>query len=193
MQEQDPIDYGPLAGLIGTWKGNKGKDKSPEADGSTELNDYFETLVFIEAGETSNAEEQTLSAVQYTQLVQRSSTGKIIHREVGYWLWEQGTENVINSLTIPRGLSVLAGGKAITKRSTVFEVEARLNCPNWPITESAFLQTKASTKSLQKKMTLSGDKLQYSQHMILDIYGNEFNHNDHHRLMREVLITDNLS
>ena len=30
------IDYGPLAGLIGTWKGDKGMDVSPEPEGTEE-------------------------------------------------------------------------------------------------------------------------------------------------------------
>jgi len=32
------IDYGPLAGLIGTWTGSKGLDIAPEPDG-TEIDD----------------------------------------------------------------------------------------------------------------------------------------------------------
>lgn len=185
MQTLNLIDYGPLTGLIGIWSGNKGKDLSPEADGTTELNEYYETIVFTEAGETSNAEEEVLSAVQYTQKVQRISSDKIIHQEVGYWLWEQGTDNVIHSLTIPRGLCVLAGGKVVTKNATVFDVEASFDSEQWPITQSVFLQNKAMTKIFKQKMTLSGDKLQYSQHMLLDIYGNSFDHNDHSSLRRQ--------
>ncbi|MEL0658750.1 heme-binding beta-barrel domain-containing protein [Psychromonas arctica] len=185
MQELNSFDYGPLAGLIGIWSGNKGKDLSPEADGSTEHNEYYETIVFTAAGETSNAEEEVLSAVHYTQKVQRISNDKVIHQQTGYWLWEQGTDNVIHSLTIPRGLCVLAGGKVITKNSTVFNVDASFDNENWPITQSAFLKHKAMTKTFNQKMTLSGDKLQYSQHMMLEIYGNSFDHNDHSSLRRQ--------
>ena len=39
------VDYGPLAGLIGTWKGDKGLDVSPEPDGKEE-NPFYETIVF---------------------------------------------------------------------------------------------------------------------------------------------------
>jgi hypothetical protein len=36
------IDYGPLAGLIGTWNGDKGMDVAPEPEG-VERAPYFET------------------------------------------------------------------------------------------------------------------------------------------------------
>ena len=39
MSENNDIDYGPLAGLIGVWKGDKGLDVAPEPDG-TENNPY---------------------------------------------------------------------------------------------------------------------------------------------------------
>ena len=56
------VDYGPLAGLIGNWRGDKGMDISPEPDG-TEENPYYETLVFEAAGDVGNAGEQTLAVV----------------------------------------------------------------------------------------------------------------------------------
>ena len=46
----DGIDYGPLACLVGTWKGDKGMDVSPEPDGSTEESPYFETILFEAIG-----------------------------------------------------------------------------------------------------------------------------------------------
>lgn len=39
------IDYGPLAGLLGTWTGDEGMDLSPEPDG-VERNPYHESLTF---------------------------------------------------------------------------------------------------------------------------------------------------
>ncbi len=37
------IDYGRLAALIGSWRGDKGMDMSPEPEG-TEENPYFRAL-----------------------------------------------------------------------------------------------------------------------------------------------------
>ena len=39
MIDEEYIDYGPLALLIGTWEGDKGVDIAPEPDG-TENNPY---------------------------------------------------------------------------------------------------------------------------------------------------------
>ena len=42
----DGVDYGPLAALVGTWKGAKGVDRAPEPDGE-ERNPYYETAWWI--------------------------------------------------------------------------------------------------------------------------------------------------
>jgi len=178
MQDDNLIDYGPLTGLIGTWSGNKGKDLAPEADGSTEHNEYYETIIFTAAGDTSNAEEETLSAVHYTQKVQRVTNDNVLHQETGYWLWEQGTDKVMHSLTIPRGICVLAGGKAKIGATVILDVEASLDSEQWPITQSAFLQKKAKMKTYKQQVIISGNTLQYTQNIQLDIYGNSFEHND---------------
>ena len=72
MAADDGVDYGPLAGLVGTWKGDKGMDISPEPDG-TEENPYYETIEFDAAGDVTNAESQTLAIVRYHQVVKRKS------------------------------------------------------------------------------------------------------------------------
>ena len=48
----DGIDYGPLAALIGTWKGDKGVDRAPESDGE-ERNPFYETITFEAAGDVT--------------------------------------------------------------------------------------------------------------------------------------------
>ena len=65
------FDYGPLAKLIGTWKGDKGLDIAPEPDGSDENNPYYETITFEAVGDIDNAETQNLTILHYTQVVQR--------------------------------------------------------------------------------------------------------------------------
>lgn len=184
MQEQKLIDYGPLAVLVGTWEGNKGKDLAPEPDG-TEHNEYYETIVFTEAVDLANAEEERLSAVHYTQKVKRISNNKIIHQETGYWMWQQGTDKVMHSLTIPRGICVLAGGTSSQQENTtIFSVAASLDNEQCPIIQSCFLVQKAKTKSYKQQLQVSGNTLQYQQNMLLDIYGREFDHNDKNTLTK---------
>ena len=107
----DGIDYGPLACLIGTWTGDKGIDVSPEPDGRAE-SPYFETLRFEAAGEALNAESQRLAVLRYPQSASRKSTGRPFHDETGYWMWDAAAGVVMHSLAIPRGVCLLAGGKA---------------------------------------------------------------------------------
>lgn len=187
MQTENRIDYGPLTELIGTWMGNKGVDLAPEPDG-TEHNEYYETIIFTEADDLANAEEENLSAVHYVQKVKRITNDKVIHQETGYWIWEQGTDNVIHSLTIPRGICVLAGGKATGKQSesTIFTVEAEVGNEQWPIIQTTFLQQKAKVESYKQQVTLFDNTLHYTQTMVLDIYGRTFEHTDSSTLVKVV-------
>ena len=87
------VDYGPLAALAGTWYGESGTDVAPEPDGK-EINPFHETIVFTPAGDTTNAEEQTLVAMHYHQVVRRKSDHKVFHNETGFWPWEPATGRV---------------------------------------------------------------------------------------------------
>ena len=103
-------DWGPLAGLIGTWKGDKGLDVAPEPDGSEE-SPYYETIVFEAVGNVGNAEIQVLATVRYLQIVRRKSDDEVFHDPTGYWMWDAAAGTVMQSLTIRRAVCVLAGGE----------------------------------------------------------------------------------
>ena len=186
MTIENTVNYGPLTDFIGTWVGNKGTDLSPEPD-ATETNLYTETMVFTEALELDNAEEQSLSAVHYTLKVIRIDGGKVIHQETGYWLWEQETNKVIHSLTIPRGMSVLAGGTYENKadNSIEFNVEATIGESDWQIIQSPFMHKKAKMTQFDQQFVLNKNTLSYSQTMMLDIYGREFAHTDENVLTKQ--------
>lgn len=178
-------DFGPLTGLIGSWYGESGKDVSPEDDGSTELNDYKETLTFEAVEDVDNAEEQELIVVRYEQVVIRIRDGKMIHNESGYYSWDSGQSLLMKSFSIPRGVSVVAGGQIEESESGIkMNLTASKVSQDWQIAESPFMQSKAKTLSYDFKLELSGDTLSYSQQMLLDIYGHEFEHRDKNSLIR---------
>lgn len=186
MNTVDETNYGPLSNLIGTWVGNKGEDIAPEPDG-TEENIYYESMVFTGIGETENAESQLLSVVHYTQVVNRISNDKQIHHETGYWLWEQGSDTVMHSLTIPRGMCVLASGAVEqSENEATLNVSATIDEQDWQIIQSPFMTKNAKLKSYVQQVKVSEDTLSYSQTMMLDIYGNEFEHTDNSVLKREL-------
>ncbi len=164
MEGNDPveIDYGPLSGLIGSWEGRQGMDISPEPDG-TEENPYYETIDFEAAGD-------------------------VFHDQIGYWLWDAGSGTVIQTVTIPRGVSVIAGGSldgaAKGSASIVIEVAAKLGDPDWGIVQSPFMRDNASTLAFRHKITLAGDRLSYAETTRLEIYGRHFEHTDENELVR---------
>ncbi|MEH6454319.1 MAG: heme-binding beta-barrel domain-containing protein [Psychromonas sp.] len=182
-------NYGPLAGLIGRWHGNKGTDVSPEMDGSAEINKYYETIEFTEAFDTTNAEEEVISAVHYMLKVQRISTDKLIHQQTGYWMWNQSTNHVMHSLLIPRGSGLLAGGHIVDQNASndtgiIFNVSANIDDKDWQIMQSPFLHANAKMTQFNQQLILDADTLSYNQTMILDIYGNIFDHKDENTLKR---------
>src|ERR1035437_9321003 len=73
----DGIDYGPLVGLIGTWKSAPsggveaapGQSGSKLREGGPAVSPYYETITYTPAGEAVNASEQHLAALYYRQQV----------------------------------------------------------------------------------------------------------------------------
>ncbi len=176
------VDFGPLAGLVGVWKGDKGMDRSPEPEG-TEENPYYETITFEAVGDVTNAEEQVLAAVRYHQVVSRKSNDKVFHDETGYWIWDAKAGIVMHSLMIPRAVGLLAGGRA-KPTDTKLEVRAALNDPDWGIVQSPFMRDKAKTVAFEHSVSIEGDQLSYSETTHLEIYGKSFDHTDSNTLKR---------
>ncbi|MEH6542674.1 MAG: heme-binding beta-barrel domain-containing protein [Porticoccaceae bacterium] len=188
MGEVEKVNYGPLTELIGVWHGDKGHDVSPEPDG-IENSPYYETITFAAAGDVTNAESQLLTALHYRQIVQRKSNDEIFHDQTGYWIWDAERGMVMHSLTIPRAVSVLAGGifngKENEDGKIVLEVSASLDDKNWKIIQSPFMQENASTTKFDQTLIIGNGKLSYSQTMVLDIYGRIFEHTDKNELLRQ--------
>ena len=177
------VDYGPLTALIGEWRGDQGIDISPEPDG-TEHNPYYETIVFSPACDTDNAEEQCLVAVHYRQTVRRKSNDEVFHDQTGYWIWDAAVNKLMQSLAIPRGVCILAGSEPLTETSNGFTVSADISNPAYTIVQSPFMQHKAKTTAYSHTLQVHGDRLQYSQSIMLDIYGRVFEHKDENVLQR---------
>ncbi len=180
------IDYGPMAALIGVWKGDKGLDVAPEPDGS-ENSPYFETITYTAAGTVSNAESQLLSVLHYRQIVRRKSDQEIFHDQTGYWMWDAKENIIMQSLVIPRAVCVLAGaaysGRKDENNNMIIEVSASLNDKAWNILQSPFMQKNARTSLFRHTITIGKRKMSYSETTMLEIYGKEFTHTDENELM----------
>lgn len=182
----DGVDYGPLHQLVGTWRGEKGLDISPEPDGE-DKNAYYDEITFVPSGGAENAEEQNLVSVRYHQLVRKRSTGKIFHDQIGHWIYEPLTGLITHSLSIPRAVCLLAGGtleQAGTE--TVFRVEAKAGSEDFGIIQSPFMLEKAKTTAFRMTLRISGDEMSYEETTFLDIYDGQFEHTDGNSLLRVV-------
>jgi hypothetical protein len=178
-------ELGPLAVLLGKWQGENGKDIAPDPDG-VEENTYYETLEFKAVPEVDNAEEQTLTTLQYEQYVKRKRDDKVIHHQLGYWTWDAHAEVVCNSFTIARRVAVLAGGSILkSDQQTTFSVSAKKGSACWGIIESEFMRKKASTTAFDQVLKVEGDRLSYQQTTVVDIYGKkQFKHIDENILSK---------
>jgi len=178
------IDYGPLAALVGTWKGDRGIDVAPEPGGD-ERAPYYETIVFEAAGDVTNAGEQTLAVVSYHQVVSRKSNDEVFHDQVGYWLWDAATNGIVESFVIPRGVGIVAEGTlaspADRSQELVFEVSADAR----GVVQAQFMFNRARTTAFTHTLTVSGDEMRYRETTTLDIYGREaYEHTDANTLRR---------
>lgn len=183
----DGLDYGPIACLVGTWKGDRGLDIAPdqeEADG-IERNPFHETITYEAAGDVTNADDQVLAIVRYHQVVIKTETGKQFHDQVGYWTWDSATGVVTESLTIPRACALLAGGTAtVDGNKTTLSVSASLDNKDYTIAQSDYMLEKARTTAFTMVLEVEGNEMTYRESTMLDIYGKEFDHKDKSTLTR---------
>ncbi len=180
----DFSEFGPLIPLIGRWQGDGGLDVAPEPDGDSKT-PYFETIDIEAVGDVENAESQQLWVLRYHQVVSRKADQCVFHDQVGYWMWDPQTQVIMQSLTIPRGLSLLAGGGVSHDGDkSTFKVSAALDNEQWQISQSPFMSNKAKTLAYDITLSVEGDSLEYSQDIILDIYGKHFRHSDNNTLTR---------
>ena len=184
IHSQDQTDYGVLNALIGTWYGESGVDVSPE-EATDETHHYREEMIFEPVRDVDNAEEQELVALRYRQTVIRIRDEKLIHAETGFYSWDSENKLLVKSLSIPRGLSLVAGGSVETQDDeTVFKVVSAKGHQDWGIVEAPFLQQNATMHTYDFEMSLNGDCLRYFQSMRISIYGREVEHTDRNTLKR---------
>ncbi len=187
----DGIDYGPLAQLIGKWVGNNGIDNAPDAQANPDKTLYADELIFSPAGRAENAEEQELVSVKYSHIVRKLENGMIFHDQIGHWIFEPATGTIMHSLTIPRAVCLLAGGKYQQKNnSSEFKVEASQGAQDFGIIQSPFMLEKAKTTGFKMLLKVTENTLEYHQTTSLEIYGKTFEHTDSSVLNKVLYETD---
>lgn len=180
----DGLDYGPLVGLIGTWKSapTGGVDVAPGQVGSKvgkgnpAVSPYYETLTFTPAGGAVNASEQHLAALYYRQQVFRKSDHKQFHDQTGYLIYDKKNQQVYDSFCIPRGVCVVAAGAPGTTMTLKTQSKGEA--------ETQFMLKNDDTKGFSVTYTLSGNTLKYVKKTDLQVYGKPFSHVDSSTLVK---------
>lgn len=107
-------ELGPLEQFLGHWEGNVGVDVSyHNKEDETAETTYFEKAWFKPIPIVENG-QQTMHGVNYSMTAWRHGEEHLdpFHDEVGYFLWEPATHQVMRCFAVPRGLAILAGATA---------------------------------------------------------------------------------
>ena len=108
------------------------------------------------------------------------------HTEVGYWLWDGATGEVLRGFVVPRGITVLAGGTT-TADATSFTLTAEPGHRNYSIGENTYLTENASTLGYRVTITINDEGTwSYDETTMLKMVemDESFAHTDHNTLHR---------
>lgn len=147
-------NLGPLRRLAGTWQSDRGVDISPKAEGP-ERRVYREHVRMEPIDPQANG-PQLIYGLRYHIHINTPEEAITFHDQVGYWLWEPATGLIMQSLTIPRGQVVLAGGRA-GKGDRKITVEARRGDTRFGICSTPFIDAVFRTDYYRIDITFNDD------------------------------------
>jgi hypothetical protein len=171
-------NLGPLRALAGIWRGTRGLDVKPKAEGPKKQA-YVERFELQPIDPQTNG-PQLFYGLRYFQHVTKPDEVKTYHDQVGYFLWEPATDTVIQTLAIPRAQVALAVGKA-TADAKSFELVATRGPTDYGICSTPFLEHAFRTVEYRIKVTINADGTwTYDEDTVLVIPGaaEPFHHTD---------------
>ena len=180
-------EWGPLRALAGEWEGEGGLDTAfSHAKGEVIGTPYLEKLTLKPFGPVDNG-SQSLYGLDYKTAMWRDDEDNPFHTEVGYWLWDAATGEIVRGFVVPRGITVLAGGTAAAD-ATSFQLSARAGHPQYAIGENKYLTENASTLSYSVTITIDDDSWTYDETTMLKMseMDEPFAHTDRNTLRRKV-------
>jgi hypothetical protein len=179
-------EWGPLAALIGSWEGDQGLDVAfSHSRGTIFETPYKEVATFKPFGPVENG-SQTLYGLDYKTAMWRDSEENPFHTEVGYWLWDAAGQQVLRCFVVPRGITVLAGGRA-EPDATSFTMTAESGSPGYSIASNQYLLTAARTIHYETTFTVVSDGvISYTEDTVLLMkeFTEPFHHTDRNVLRR---------
>jgi hypothetical protein len=179
-------EWGPLRHLAGEWEGEGGLDRAySHSQGKVLATPYLEKLTFKPFGPVQNG-RQALYGLDYRTAMWRGDEENPFHTEVGYWLWDGASGELLRGFVVPRGITVLAGGEADAGART-FTLSAKAGDAQYPIGENRYLTANASSLSYQVTVTiLDENSWSYDETTMLKMreFGDPFAHTDRNTLKR---------
>jgi len=147
-------NLGPLTGMAGIWTSTRGLDTSPKAEGP-------ERQAFIERIELQPIDAQTngpqlLYGLRYHTRIVKPDDVETFHDQVGYWLWEPATGSLMQTVSIPRGQTAMAVGKAAADAKT-FRLQAVRGSLTNGIVSNPFLEHAFRTESYTITVSINAD------------------------------------
>jgi hypothetical protein len=129
--------------------------------------------------------DQHLYGLDYRSAMWRGDEENPFHTEVGYWLWDAATGEIVRGFVVPRGITVLAGGTT-TAGAKTFTLKATNGGAHYSIGESQYLAKNASTLTYQVTLTVDDDAWSYDETTMLRMkeFDEPFAHTDHNSLRR---------
>ena len=180
-------EWGPLEALAGEWESDRGGLDAAfsHSQGDVLKTAYLEKLTFKPFGPVANG-KQHLYGLDYKTAMWRGDEDNPFHTEVGYWLWDAATGEIMRGFVVPRGITVLAGGTA-SADATEFSLMARPGHPQYSIGENRYLADHASTLSYDVTITVHDDGAwSYDEITMLKMneFPEPFAHSDRNTLRR---------
>ena len=175
-------NLGPLRAMAGIWQGQRGLDVKPKAEGPKKQ--AFNERIELQPIDPQTNGPQLLYGLRYHTHIVKPEQVKTYHDQVGYWLWEPATDTVIHTLTIPRGQTVMAVGKAKADAKE-FELIATHDSAHFGIRSSPFLDYAFKTVEFRIKVSINADGTwTYDEDTVLMIRGkaDPFHHTDRNTL-----------
>ncbi|MFQ5444436.1 MAG: heme-binding beta-barrel domain-containing protein [Nitrospinales bacterium] len=185
MSEEILRHLGPLARLAGVWEGDKGQDTAPSPDRGAETNEFRERMTFEPFGPVKN-HEQVLFGLRYTTTAWPLGEDQPFHEELGYWLWDADQKQVMRCFLVPRGVTILAGGR-VEPDAESFALTADVGSATYGICSNRFLNEAFKTVRYELKVDLpDAQTLRYEEDTLIQIKGKPdlFHHLDSNTLRR---------
>ena len=158
---------GPLTGMAGIWEGVRGLDVKPKAEGPKKQA-YVERIELQPIDPQTNG-PQLFYGLRYHTHITKPDQVKTYHDQVGYWLWEPATGNIIHTLSIPRGMITMASGNA-SANARQFELHAKEDDRCAGISSNPFLDYAFRTVEFHIQVSIHDDGTwSYEQDTVMKI------------------------